>query len=220
LIAAWTEGSTERLGSVLEDHNLIASQESRGPDAIAISPGTVRRIILPIEQGFTLGDLTVISEQDILGDRLVNRGRKRKAKNFISEAAALTPGDLIIHIDHGLGRYLGLQTLQVQDAPHDCLQLEYHGGAKLYLPVENIELLSRYGSQNALCGLASQQLLKTGLIMNFARVSLMRRLMTNSAQSTTSLVTCVAVSQWTALFAAMLALVKLKWHCARPLPLR
>ena len=146
LIAAWTEGSTERLGSVLEDHNLIASQESRGPDAMAIAPGTVRRIILPIEQGFTLGDLTVISEQDILGDRLVNRGRKRKAKNFISEAAALTPGDLIIHIDHGLGRYLGLQTLQVQDAPHDCLQLEYHGGAKLYLPVENIELLSRYGS--------------------------------------------------------------------------
>ena len=146
LIAAWTEGSSERLGNVLEDHNLIASQEHRGPDALAISPGTVRRVILPIEQGFTFGDLTVISEQDILGDRLVNRGRKRKAKNFISEAAALTPGDLIIHIDHGLGRYLGLQTLQVQDAPHDCLQLEYHGGAKLYLPVENIELLSRYGS--------------------------------------------------------------------------
>jgi len=146
LIAAWTEGSSERLGNVLEDHNLIASQEHRGPDALAIQPGTVRRVILPIEQGFTFGDLSVISEQDILGDRLVNRGRKRKAKNFISEAAALTPGDLIIHIDHGLGRYLGLQTLQVQDAPHDCLQLEYHGGAKLYLPVENIELLSRYGS--------------------------------------------------------------------------
>lgn len=146
LIAAWTEGSSERLGSVLADHNLIASQEHRGPDALAVPLGTVRRVILPIEHGFNFGDLSVISEQDILGDRLVNRGRKRKAKNFISEAAALTPGDLIIHIDHGLGRYLGLQTLQVQDAPHDCLQLEYHGGAKLYLPVENIELLSRYGS--------------------------------------------------------------------------
>ncbi|MDB2437541.1 transcription-repair coupling factor [Hellea sp.] len=146
LIAAWTEGSSERLGNVLEDHNLVASKEERGPDALAISPGTVRRVVLPIEQGFTFGDLSIISEQDILGDRLVNRGRKRKAKNFISEAAALTPGDLIIHIDHGLGRYLGLQTLQVQDAPHDCLQLEYNGGAKLYLPVENIELLSRYGS--------------------------------------------------------------------------
>ena len=146
LIAAWTEGSSERLGNVLEDHNLIASQEHRGLDALSIPPGTVRRVILPIEQGFTFDNLAVISEQDILGDRLVNRGRKRKAKNFISEAAALTPGDLIIHIDHGLGRYLGLETIQFQDSPHDCLQLEYHGGAKLYLPVENIELLSRYGS--------------------------------------------------------------------------
>lgn len=146
LIAAWTEGSSERLGSVLEDHGLIAAQELRGVEALKIPLGQVRRIILPIEQGFAFGDTVIISEQDILGDRLVNRGRKRKAKNFISEASALKPSDLIVHIDHGLGRYLGLKTLQVQDAPHDCLELEYHGGAKLYLPVENIELLSRYGS--------------------------------------------------------------------------
>lgn len=146
LIAAWTEGSVDRLGHVLEDHNLIASLERRGPDAMIVPPGTVRRVILPIENGFTLGDVAIISEQDILGDRLVNRGRKRKAQNFISEAAALQPGDLIIHIDHGLGRYLGLKTLNAGGAPHDCLELEYHGGSKLYLPVENIELLSRYGA--------------------------------------------------------------------------
>ena len=146
LIAAWTEGSCERLGSVLADHNLIASQEPSGAGALKTPIGSVRRIILPIEQGFAFGDTVIISEQDILGDRLVNRGRKRKAKNFISEASAIQPMDLIVHIDHGLGRYLGLKTLQVQDAPHDCLVLEYHGGAKLYLPVENIELLSRYGA--------------------------------------------------------------------------
>ena len=145
-IAAWTQGSSDRLGSVLEDHGVIAAVVTRGPDALNIPPATVRRIILPIEQGFAFNELVIISEQDILGDRLVNRGRKRKAKNFISEASSLKPNDLIIHIDHGLGRYLGLKTLQVQDAPHDCLELEYHGGAKLYLPVENIELLSRYGS--------------------------------------------------------------------------
>lgn len=146
LIVAWSEGSCERLGSVLEDHGVIAPIELRGPEALQIPIGSVRRIILPIEQGFTFDDTVIISEQDILGDRLVNRGRKRKAKNFITEASALKPHDLIVHIGHGLGRYLGLKTLQVQDAPHDCLELEYHGGAKLYLPVENIELLSRYGS--------------------------------------------------------------------------
>lgn len=146
LLASWTQGSTDRLGNVLEDHGLVTQQDVRGPDALKIPQGSLRRIVLPIDQGFVFDDLAIISEQDILGDRLVNRGRKRKAKNFIAEAAALQPGDLIIHIDHGLGRYLGLKTLTVQNVPHDCLELAYHGEAKLFLPVENIELLSRYGA--------------------------------------------------------------------------
>lgn len=145
-VASWTEGSAERLGSVLGDHDVDIPLLSNGLAARELAPGKAARIVLPLEQGFTLGKLSVMSEQDILGDRLVNRSKKRKAKNFISDATALQPGDLVIHIDHGLGRYLGLKTLSVQDAPHDCLELEYNKGAKLFLPVENIELLSRYGS--------------------------------------------------------------------------
>ncbi len=145
-VASWTEGSSERLASVFEEHDLRLPLESRGRDLLDLPEKSLRRIILPLENGFEFGDLVFLSEQDILGDRLVNRGRKRKAKNFISEASALQPGDLIIHIDHGLGRYIGLRTLDVQSAPHDCLELEYAAGAKLYLPVENIELLSRYGA--------------------------------------------------------------------------
>lgn len=145
-VASWTEGSSERIASVFEEHDLRLPMESRGPDVLSLPEKSMRRIILPLENGFEFGKMVVLSEQDILGDRLVNRGRKRKAKNFISEASALQPGDLIIHIDHGLGRYIGLRTLDVQAAPHDCLELEYGAGAKLYLPVENIELLSRYGA--------------------------------------------------------------------------
>ena len=144
-LGCWTDGSRERLVSVFEDQDLIVPKVN-SQAALDSKPGDIRAVILPVENGFTLGKLTVLSEQDILGDRLINRGRKRKAKNFIAEAASLAPGDLIVHIDHGLGRYLGLRTLQVSDAPHDCLELEYAGAAKLYLPVENIELLSRYGS--------------------------------------------------------------------------
>ena len=144
-LGCWTDGSRERLVSVFEDQELIVPKVN-SQAALDSKPGDIRAIILPIENGFTIGKLSVLSEQDILGDRLINRGRKRKAKNFIAEAASLTPNDLIVHIDHGLGRYLGLKTLQVSDAPHDCLELEYAGSAKLYLPVENIELLSRYGS--------------------------------------------------------------------------
>ena len=147
-LAAWSEGSRERLTTVLEDQGLIVPIARDGRAASDIAPGEVRAVVLPLEQGFVMQDLAVVSEQDILGDRLVNRARKRRAKNFIAEASSLTPGDLVVHIDHGVGRYLGLKTLDVGGAPHDTLELQYAGGSTLYLPVENIELLSRYGNAN------------------------------------------------------------------------
>ena len=61
---------------------------------------------------------------------------------------SLSAGDLVVHVDHGIGRFVGLQTIEAAGAPHDCLEIHYAGGDKLYLPVENIELLSRYGSED------------------------------------------------------------------------
>ncbi|MCL4155654.1 UNVERIFIED_CONTAM: hypothetical protein GTU68_036447 [Idotea baltica] len=102
-----------------------------------------------LEQGFEATDFTVIAEQDILGDRLVRQTRKsKKAENFLTEAASLATGDLVVHVEHGVGRYIGLQTVEALGAPHDCLALEYAGETKLYLPVENIELLTRYGADD------------------------------------------------------------------------
>jgi transcription-repair coupling factor (superfamily II helicase) len=59
----------------------------------------------------------------------------------------------VVHVDHGIGRYEGLEALEVAGAPHDCLRLLYEGGDKLFVPVENIEVLSRYGSQEAVVNL-------------------------------------------------------------------
>ena len=61
---------------------------------------------------------------------------------------SLSAGDLVVHVDHGIGRFIGLQNIEAAGAPHDCLEIHYAEGAKLYLPVENIELLSRYGSED------------------------------------------------------------------------
>lgn len=149
LFASWSEGASERLGHMLADHGL-----KRVPfapywqAAKAADPKTPQRVVLPIEHGFETDNLAVISETDILGDRLARPRRKRRAANFLAEASALTPGDLVVHIDHGIGRYEGLKTLEVQDAPHDCLELHYYGDSKLYLPVENIDLLTRYGAES------------------------------------------------------------------------
>jgi transcription-repair coupling factor (superfamily II helicase) len=148
LFASWSDGSSERLGAMLADHGLkdIAFYPY-WQAAKAADPKKPQRVVLPLENGFETNTLAVISETDILGDRLSRPRRRRRASNFLAEAASLTPGDLVVHIDHGIGRYEGLKTLDVQGAPHDCLELQYGGEAKLYLPVENIDLLTRYGSE-------------------------------------------------------------------------
>ena len=106
-------------------------------------------LVLPLDHGFTSTEVAVLTEQDMLGDRLVRRRKKRKgAAAFLSELATLSPGDLVVHADHGIGRYEGLTSIEVGKNPHDCVALEYARGNKLYVPVENIELLTRYGSDS------------------------------------------------------------------------
>ncbi|MAU60331.1 MAG: transcription-repair coupling factor [Parvibaculum sp.] len=149
-IASWSEGSRDRLQHVLGDHGignvLIADSWS---EVNSVNKNTVSLIVLGIEAGFETDELAVISEQDVLGDRLIRQRRKKRAENFLTEASSLSPGDLVVHVDHGIGRFERLQSIDVMGAPHDCLLLVYHGGDKLYLPVENIELLSRYGTDES-----------------------------------------------------------------------
>ncbi len=151
IVASWTEGSRERLEGILGDHHISPlSQADTWPEVLAQNEQQVAMVVLGLEAGFETDNVAVIAEQDILGDRLVRRSRKTKrASDFIAELSSLTPGDLVVHVDHGIGRFEGLKTLDVQGAPHDCLFLTYHGGDRLFLPVENIELLSRYGSDGA-----------------------------------------------------------------------
>jgi transcription-repair coupling factor (superfamily II helicase) len=151
VIAMWSEGSRDRMSHVLADHGLLSlANVDDYPDALKRPKVEIALAILGLEAGFETEDLAVIAEQDILGDRLVRRRRaSRRPEDFIAEVTSLNAGDLVVHVDHGIGRFVGLQTIQAAGAPHDCLELHYAEGAKLYLPVENIELLSRYGSEEA-----------------------------------------------------------------------
>jgi len=149
-IASWSEGARDRLQHVLADHGignvLIADSWA---DVNNVNKTAVSLIVLGLESGFETDELAVIGEQDVLGDRLIRQRRKKRAENFLTEASSLAPGDLVVHVDHGIGRFERLQTIEVMGAPHDCLLLIYQGGDKLYLPVENIELLSRYGADGS-----------------------------------------------------------------------
>jgi len=150
-VAAFTEGSADRLATVLRERGLSDLRcIADGPGLEALPASAVGLAVLPLEQGFATGDLILLGEQDILGDRLARRARRRRnLDQFITEATALTPGDLVVHVDHGIGRYAALETIDVAGAPHDCVRVLYAGDDKLYVPVENIEVLSRFGSEDA-----------------------------------------------------------------------
>ncbi|HZH27576.1 MAG TPA: CarD family transcriptional regulator, partial [Azospirillaceae bacterium] len=139
ILGAWSDGSRERLCHVLQDHDLRQTKPiGRFSEAMAYPRNEIPVGIWPLEHGFETADLTVVSEQDILGDRLVRQKRKsRRPQDFLTEVAALTPGDLVVHVDHGIGRFEGLKTIEAAGAPHDCLELHYAGGDRLFLPVEN-----------------------------------------------------------------------------------
>jgi transcription-repair coupling factor (superfamily II helicase) len=150
IVACWTVGARERLAALLEEHGLEdTTQAETFDDAIAAPVNATVFAVLPLERGFEAPGIAVIGEQDILGDRLIRRARTKRRSDSLTEVASLTLGDLVVHADHGIGRFEGLTTIQAAGEPHDCLEVHYQGGDKLYLPVENIELLSRYGSDEA-----------------------------------------------------------------------
>jgi transcription-repair coupling factor (superfamily II helicase) len=149
MIALWSDGSRERMAHVLAEHGLVnLTPVASWQQALALPRHEVALAVLGIESGFETADTALISEQDILGERLVrSRRQSKRSENFIAEVTSLAAGDLVVHVDHGIGRFHGLRAIEAAGAPHDCLEIHYAGGDKLFLPVENIELLSRFGSE-------------------------------------------------------------------------
>ena len=150
IIAAWSDGSRERLAGVLADHGLTATQPIASlTQGLHYKGKKAALAVFGLEQGFEAGDIAVISEQDILGDRLVRKRKNAKrAANFLTEIGSISAGDIVVHAAHGIGRFVGLLPIEAGGIRHDCLELHYAEGVKLFLPVENLELLSRYGSED------------------------------------------------------------------------
>ena len=151
VLASYSGGSRQRLAGLVADHGLndIAMADSWQDAQGLAAKGKVALAVVPLDRGFVAPSLAVVTEQDLLGDRLVRRAkRKKSADAFLSELATMSPGDYMVHRDHGIGRFEGLTSIPVGQSPHDCVQLTYAGGDKLFVPVENIDVLSRFGSES------------------------------------------------------------------------
>ena len=166
VVAAWTRGSRERIAALLREHGISGVAAEPDWPAVRRKPaGSVSLVVLGLERGFLSppgGErLALVAEQDLLGERIARPPRRQKrADQFIAEATEIAVGDLVVHQEYGIGRYDGLATLTVSGAAHDCLRLIYDGEEKLFLPVENIEILSRYGAEGG--GVALDKLGGTG----------------------------------------------------------
>ena len=151
VIASMSLGARERLYGLLQDQGLSGMVNIKTWKDINHVIGSISLAVWHLEHGFEAPGLTIISEQDVLGELIIRKtNKKRRAKDFLTEASSLSVGDLVVHVDHGVGRYRGLETVKAAGAPHDCLLLEYANNDRLYLPVENVELLSRYGHETGL----------------------------------------------------------------------
>ena len=149
IVASYSEGARERLMGLIEDEGL--AETIPVSNFARVGKRGLHLAVWALDSGFEADGLTVISEQDVLGDRLIRQTkRKKRADNFLTEANSLSPGDLVVHVDHGVGRFIGLEVVTALGAAHECLALEYAESSKLYLPVENIELLSKYGHETGL----------------------------------------------------------------------
>lgn len=144
-----SEGRREALLELLQRIKLRPIECDSFCDALAHKEAFTL-VLGAAEHGFLYGDeqIAFICESDLLGDRVIQRRRKdRKATNsdaVIRNLAELKPGQPVVHIDHGIGRYLGLQTLEAGGMTTEYVTLEYQNEAKLYVPVASLNLISRY----------------------------------------------------------------------------
>ena len=152
LICAFSHGSAERIEKILlEQSELMVEAVHNYKEVSLLSMDKIGIAILPIDKGFDSPDVLFVSEPDILGERLArpSKRRKKRGEDFLREVSALSDGDFVVHLEHGIGQFKKLETLEIGGAPHDCLTIEYSGGDKLFLPVENIDVLTRYGSEDS-----------------------------------------------------------------------
>lgn len=159
LICAETAGRREVILDLFRNNKINIGNIDSWPEFMRTEPEAGNNLfitIAPLARGLWLPDVRValITEPDLFGDRVLQQRRRDKVKQsatdlVIKSLTELSIGAPVVHIDHGVGKYLGLQTLTTEEQTNEFLTVEYQEGAKLYVPVSSLHLISRYsGNEN------------------------------------------------------------------------
>lgn len=148
IIACNSEGSKQRIVSILENYNIHSYSIEKFSDYKQISGKTVGICILPIEHGFIFDDFAFVAEQDLLGEKIIRKKSSTNIESLLAEINNLQIGEYVVHQQHGIGLFSGLETIAANGIYHDCIKIIYDDNDILYIPVENLDTLTRYGSSD------------------------------------------------------------------------
>ncbi len=149
LIAAETTGRRETLLELLADHALLPKQYLNW-DSFLNGDAALGITVAPLDQGLLLEHpkLAVITEPQLFGEQAMQRRRRKTREHnmetVVRDLAELHHGTPVVHEEHGVGRFIGLQTLEIANLPTEFVTLEYAGNDILYVPVSSLHLISRY----------------------------------------------------------------------------
>jgi len=155
LVCAETAGRREALLSLMQKATIQPQIVEGWPEFLS-SDTPWQLTVGELDSGFysSKDNILVLAETQLYGERILQRRRRKKTdssapENTFRSLGELVPGTPVVHIDHGIGRYQGLIYMQIDGQQHELLLLEYAGGDKIYVPVANLHLISRYGSGDA-----------------------------------------------------------------------
>jgi len=149
LVVTATPGRAERIAEMLQEYEVPAVLLENAQEA---GGGKVLVVTGELSRGFRLpdGGLQIYAESDLFDEeRRVRDRRKSVSSSFLSDLRDLKTGDHVVHVDHGIGEFVGLAELDVGGTPHELMQLRYASGDKLFVPVEYLDLIQKHtGTQN------------------------------------------------------------------------
>ncbi|UKY33933.1 transcription-repair coupling factor [Candidatus Liberibacter asiaticus] len=150
IISASSQGALQHLIHLIESHGFKKIKKINTLTEInSLLKEEIAAVILPINQGFETKHMILVTETDLLGKKIARRVVRKKnvhAQSFF-DSSNIEEGAIIVHAEHGIGRFVRLYSIEVSGTFHDCLELHYADNAKLFVPVENIDLISRYSTE-------------------------------------------------------------------------
>ena len=150
-ITALSEGFRDRLLRMFHDYNIDLQKIENFSEFLKIKFGKIANFILPMQFGFETANFIVIGEQSLFGEKTIRKKISKSAsQRLIEENLSINLGELIVHRDHGIGRFEGIHTITALGIKTDMIKIAYGGGDTLFVPVDNINLISRYGAENPL----------------------------------------------------------------------